>query len=199
MLRAIGLGVDGRLAAEEMATGIILRALELNLAQEQELVRPATEGRSARDPYAHAEAVIQFPTGAFPTRVTLQEVSNAVGLSPFHLCRVFHAATGCTVHRYLLALRLEHAAAELLDTRKSVTEIAHAAGFSSHSHLTALFTRTFGAPPRLLRSNILIDRAGSARSIAARMNSRNGDGRANPGNAHPRRSRNCVPARDPGE
>jgi AraC-like DNA-binding protein len=150
MLSELAQGADGRLAAEEIAAGIILRSLALNLDDQQELARPKAQV-GARDSYAVAEAVIAFLSSAFTGRVTLEQVSQAVKLSPFHLCRVFQAATGNTIHQHLLHLRLEAAAAELLETKKSITEIAHAVGFSSHSHLTALFTRTFGVPPSAVR------------------------------------------------
>lgn len=150
MLTELAQGADGALGAEEIAAGIILRSLALNLEDQQELTRPKAQA-GARDPYAIAEAVIAFLSSAFTGRVTLEQVSQALKLSPFHLCRVFQAATGNTIHQHLLHLRLEAAAAELLETDSGITEIAHAVGFSSHSHLTALFTRTFGVPPSAVR------------------------------------------------
>jgi AraC-like DNA-binding protein len=152
MLREMSAREQTALAVEELATAIILRSLSKALDREHELSRPRSQGQvSGRESFVHAEAVMQYLSSAYANHITLDDVSRAVGLSPFHLCRVFHQATGSTVHQHLLSLRLEMAAAELVESNKSITEIAHEVGFSSHSHLTALFTRTFGMPPRTLR------------------------------------------------
>jgi AraC family transcriptional regulator len=152
LLRQIRAGADGLFAAEEIGAEIILRSLALNLEDQQELARRRPPS-SVSDPFALAEAVVAYVANAFAGRVTLEQVASAVGLSPFHLCRVFQTATGGTIHQHLLSVRLEAAAAQLLETNKSITEIAHDVGFSSHSHLTALFTRTFGAPPSRVRAS----------------------------------------------
>ncbi len=151
LLRQIRAGVDGRFAAEEIAAQIIMRSLALSLGDEPDLTRPRPPSMGG-DQFATAEAVVSYVAKTFASRVTLEQVANAVGLSTFHLCRVFQAATGGSIHQHLLAVRLEAAVARLIDTEKSITEIAHDVGFSSHSHLTALFTRTFGVPPSRVRA-----------------------------------------------
>jgi AraC-like DNA-binding protein len=151
LLREVRAGGKGSLAADEIAAGIILRSISLNVADRRELARRRHEPRAQRDAYAYADAVMQFLATAYPGRVTLEQVAKAVGLSAFHLCRVFQSATRDTIRQHLLSLRLEAAAVELLETRKSITEVALSVGFSSHSHMTAMFTRTFGMPPSQLR------------------------------------------------
>lgn len=151
MLREIRAGGEGSLAADEIAAGIILRSFSLNVADRRELTRRRQEPGMQRDAYAYADAVMRFLARAYAGRITLEQVAKAVGLSPFHLCRVFQSAARDTIRQHLLSLRLEAAAVELLETRKSITEIALSVGFSSHSHMTALFTRTFGLPPSRLR------------------------------------------------
>jgi AraC-like DNA-binding protein len=160
LLREVRIGSEGSLAAEEIAAGIILRSLSLNIDDRAELARRRQEPRSQRDAFAYADGVMQYLARAYTGRVTLEQVAKAVGLSPFHLCRVFQFATKDTIRQHLMSLRLEAAAVELLETRKSITEIALAAGFSSHSHFTALFTRTFGLPPSRART------AGGVRNLA---------------------------------
>lgn len=151
MFKELASGADGLLAAEEIATGIVLRSLSANISNQQELARPGNRSQGLSDQFAYAEAVIELLSTSFGSRVTLEQIANAIGLSTFHLCRVFQAATKHTIHQHLLSVRLEAAATELLNGRKSVTEIAHAVGFSSHSHLTAMFRKRFGVPPSHLR------------------------------------------------
>lgn len=151
MLSALKSGVAGDLAAAEMAAEIIMRAVALNVDDRTELTRPASK-RCAADPYAQAQAVMAFLAQNYAERITLEDIAREISLSPFHLCRVFQWASGGTIRQHLLFLRLEAAAALLLETRKSVTEIALGVGFSSHSHFTAAFTNRFGVSPSRARN-----------------------------------------------
>lgn len=76
----------------------------------------------------------------------LRALAAAVGCSPFHLCRAFRDVTGSTIHGHLTTVRLR-AALEALPDARDMTAVALDAGFSSHSHFTAAFRRSFGIPP----------------------------------------------------
>lgn len=77
---------------------------------------------------------------------SLASLAGAVGISPFHFARVFRELTGTPPHRYLLNLRLSHAA-DRLRQGAGVTDTCFATGFNSLSHFTHLFRRRFGVPP----------------------------------------------------
>jgi AraC family transcriptional regulator len=72
--------------------------------------------------------------------------------SRFHLHRAFRRAFGETPKQYTQRLRLEQAAARLLGTQNSVSEIARAAGFTSHEVFTRAFRRRFGRTPERYRA-----------------------------------------------
>jgi AraC-like DNA-binding protein len=78
--------------------------------------------------------------------VPLRALSAHAGLSPFHLCRVFAAATGMTPHAYQSHLRVRRART-LLTTGLPISEAATAAGFYDQAHLTRHFTRITGLTP----------------------------------------------------
>lgn len=92
--------------------------------------------------------------------VTLADLGDRLGASPFHLSRLFRRYTGTTVHRYRDELRLRYALGRLRDPRADLTEVALDAGYSSHSHFGRAFRRAFGAPPSAIRARL----AGRARS-----------------------------------
>ena len=71
--------------------------------------------------------------------LSLEQVSSQACYSPYHFHRIFKATMGETLNRYIQRLRVEKAAASLLMTRTSITEIALACGFSC----SAAFARTF--------------------------------------------------------
>jgi AraC family transcriptional regulator len=87
----------------------------------------------------------------FTEHLTLEELGRAVNVSPFHLARSFRRHTGYTLHEYRTHLRLRAAFERLAAGDEDVAVIARAVGFSSHSHLTASFRRTFGVPPSWVR------------------------------------------------
>jgi AraC-like DNA-binding protein len=59
---------------------------------------------------------------------------------------VFTESVGVPVRPYLLWLRLQRAACDLVNGA-SVTTAAHAAGFSDAAHLTRTFRRMLGTTP----------------------------------------------------
>ncbi|VFQ47051.1 AraC family transcriptional regulator [Desulfoluna butyratoxydans] len=71
--------------------------------------------------------------------LTLDDVARVACYSPFHFHRIFKATVGETLNRYIQRLRVEKAAAMLLLSAETITEIALACGFSS----SATFARAF--------------------------------------------------------
>ncbi len=83
--------------------------------------------------------------------LTLDDVAQTVGLSAFHLMRVFRAATGITPHQYLMRARLLRAVALLRDTATPITDVAYEAGWSDLSNFTRTFRRDVGCSPGQFR------------------------------------------------
>ncbi|MCA8272268.1 AraC family transcriptional regulator [Burkholderia sp. AU30280] len=78
--------------------------------------------------------------------VTLDEVAQAAGLSPFHAARLFTRTTGMPPHAWRNQLRLQRALAPLR-AGVPVADVAAASGFVDQSHFTRHFKRMFGVPP----------------------------------------------------
>lgn len=81
----------------------------------------------------------------------LAQVSQAVGLSKFHLVRLFKAAFGETPMKFAEGLRLDRAAERLRNGGALVDEIAFAAGYDSASAFGRAFRRRFAATPSAYR------------------------------------------------
>ena len=113
--------------------------------------RPATRQRHA-DLIDETKALILRRVGE---SLSLDEVARAVGLSPFHLARLFRRHTGLSLHGYRTRIRLLRALDRLEDARGALTDLALELGFSSHSHFTDAFRKAFGVPPgALARSDV---------------------------------------------
>jgi AraC family transcriptional regulator, regulatory protein of adaptative response / methylated-DNA-[protein]-cysteine methyltransferase len=82
--------------------------------------------------------------------VTLAQLSKRVGLSPFHLQRLFKRATGLSPREYQSARRMQHIKAGL---RKGddVTTALYDAGFGSPSRLYENANQQFGMTPGAYR------------------------------------------------
>lgn len=81
---------------------------------------------------------------------SLEELAQAVGLSPFHFLRVFRRATGLPPHAWLKQQRLTRAQG-LLRAGWAPLEVALQLGFADQSHLTRQFKQAYGVAPGAYR------------------------------------------------
>lgn len=83
--------------------------------------------------------------------LTLDQLSNMVGYSKFHLSRMFMDSVGCTLHKYIQQKRLEKAAWQLRYSEYSIGEIAFDAGYHSQQAFTLAFRQIFQISPHAYR------------------------------------------------
>lgn len=79
---------------------------------------------------------------------TLTELSKVAGINEYKLKRGFKETFNQTAFEYLSDVRLELAKNELLDKKKSISEIAFELGYSSLQHFSSAFKKKFGISPR---------------------------------------------------
>lgn len=89
-------------------------------------------------------------------RIALGDLARTLGVSPFHLCRIFKSRTGQTLHQYQLTVRLRMALEPLGECDVDLSRLANALGFANHSHFTNAVRRRFGATPSALRQALQI-------------------------------------------
>ncbi|OYW75653.1 MAG: hypothetical protein B7Z37_12235 [Verrucomicrobia bacterium 12-59-8] len=85
-------------------------------------------------------------------RLTLEELAKIAGMTTHQFLVAFRKAFSSTPGQYIIQQRLRSAQNMLLNTRKDITTIALECGFSSHSHLTASFTKQVGCSPSIFRT-----------------------------------------------
>ncbi len=90
----------------------------------------------------------------FKDNLSLGDVARDVDSSVFHLARVFKARTGFSLHAYRNQLRLREALERLAEPDVDLIDIALDLGFSSHSHFTDTFRRSFGRTPSAVRDSL---------------------------------------------
>ncbi|HEU4324155.1 MAG TPA: AraC family transcriptional regulator [Roseiflexaceae bacterium] len=102
--------------------------------------------------YQAVEQVIRAIHEHLEEPLTLLDLADIAGLSPFHFNRLFRRITGVPPCHFLAALRMEAAKRLLLTTGLNVTEICLTVGYQSLGSFTTHFTRFVGISPSRFRA-----------------------------------------------
>ena len=90
---------------------------------------------------------------------TAEDVARACHMTPVHLSRVFRRFARSTPYHFLMRLKMNRAAALLLDSGLLVKEVAEQLGFSSQFQFSRAFKRVYGlAPDHFLQGNLRRER-----------------------------------------
>lgn len=90
------------------------------------------------DHIGHAKAFMQKH---YAKPIQLDDVAQAVHISPYHLSHLFPQSTGSTFSEALLRIRIEKAKDLLKDTRLTISDVALETGFNSSSYFTRAFKK----------------------------------------------------------
>ncbi|HJQ21070.1 MAG TPA: AraC family transcriptional regulator [Gemmatimonadaceae bacterium] len=90
--------------------------------------------------------------------LSLTQLAEAAGMSPYHFARTFRNLVGVPPHRYLVSVRLREAVRRI-EQGEAVTMVCYNVGFSSPSHFTAAFRQHVGVLPSRLRHACRKERA----------------------------------------
>lgn len=98
---------------------------------------------------------VQYLQTHYTEKVTLENVSRVMYLSPAYFSRIFKQETGKTFNTYLNNIRITKAKEILHQTNSHLrlTDIALMVGFEDQSYFTKVFKRITGISPLKYRSN----------------------------------------------
>jgi AraC family transcriptional regulator len=83
--------------------------------------------------------------------LTLREIAEACGVSPFHLAHAFGRAAGVSVLHYVRGRRLSAAAETLAASAPDILDLALETGYGSHEAFSRAFRAEFGATPETVK------------------------------------------------
>jgi AraC family transcriptional regulator len=138
------------LYVEEQALAILHRIVA-HTYQVRKRPLPTTPSKTK---YFHAEivrAVKEILATRFKEGLSLHHIAAEVYTSPYHLSRIFRQQTGLTIHNYLSQIRLRTSLDYVAQTNSTLTDLGLELGYSSHSHFTQAFRRTFNISPSAWR------------------------------------------------
>lgn len=85
--------------------------------------------------------------------ISVQDISNTIGLDRTYLYRVFKEINGITIQQYITNLRLKRACHFLVSSSFSFSEIAYYCGYSSEQYFSMAFKKQMGIAPSAYRKN----------------------------------------------
>lgn len=131
------------------ADGLAMSAA-VHLLEHYRLDAPAGERAPALS-RRQMQRLSDFVEARLDHRISLAELADQAGLSPYHFTRCVKAACGLTPHQWVVRRRMEVARERVLATRRSMLEIALEVGYASAAHFSHAFRRHWGVSPTALR------------------------------------------------
>jgi transcriptional regulator GlxA family with amidase domain len=95
--------------------------------------------------------VVRFVSDNIDTKLTWDDIADAIDMDRYVFGRRFRLTTGITPHRYVIRRRIRKAKRLLVDGRSSLADIALQVGCSCQSHFTTLFRDHVGTTPGQFR------------------------------------------------
>lgn len=146
----LGRGPGSAIYAEYAARAVAAQLLVAWSAEQGRMMTfPPRRGRSRTVAQA-----IDFMHANLGTRLTLQMIARAAGVSITVLGREFRADLGVAPHGALIDMRLDQAQHLLKLSKSSLPDIAAQCGFSSQEHMTRLFRNRLRMTPGAYRRTV---------------------------------------------
>ncbi|MBT2620736.1 AraC family transcriptional regulator [Chryseobacterium sp. ISL-6] len=110
--------------------------------------RPITENKQEKK----LQKIHLYILSNFQRDITLEEISQSVGMQKSSFCVFFKRMTGKSFFTYLTEFRIESSCQMLLKTKLSVKEICIASGFSDIPYYNRVFKKIKGMSPGYYRN-----------------------------------------------
>ena len=97
------------------------------------------------------EKVFRFIESHYQQSINLRDVAQVAGYSPAYLTSLVQTQTGRTVKQWIIERRMEQARTMLLDTEKTIKQVAEAIGYADVGYFVRQFRQVHGVPPQSWR------------------------------------------------
>ncbi len=122
-------------------------SMALLLALSRSSASRSCSSRGGKLPARQLRRVTEYLSAHLAERVRVQAVSDLLNLSRSYFSRAFTLSTGLAPHQWLLEARIAKAKQLLLESDRTLPQIALAIGFADQAHFTRTFGRRVGQSP----------------------------------------------------
>lgn len=99
----------------------------------------------------HVQSARAYILQHYRERLRLEQIASALHINPNYLSTIFHEQMGITLSAYIHSLRLEEAARLLVQTDRTMKEIAQALSFCDVQHFSKTFQKKYNMRPLAYR------------------------------------------------
>lgn len=143
----IKLFLSSKISDSMIASG---KLLQLIGRLSERAARP--EGISGQTNRTVSKAV-RYINANYAKALSVDQVAGYCNVSTSYLYKLFVQVRGTSPHEMILDRRLTAAKTLLMNTQKSIAEVAEACGFQSHAYFSDCFKRKVGISPGQFRNN----------------------------------------------
>lgn len=140
-------GRGGELYRDTLTNALVARLLRNYSATS---VVDETKGRLGK---RKLKLVIDYIQAHLTEEVTLAQMAEVAGLSPFHFSRIFKESVGVSPNRYVNHCRVEKAKRLLEQQQISINQISAACGYKNSSYFIRQFRKIMGVTPKVYQGN----------------------------------------------
>lgn len=116
------------------------------------LRRTCDREKKSRETYSFFH-ILNYLDEYFNSNVDLDTMANMSGYSKDYFRYLFKNKTGSSFHSYVIKKRLECAEKLIINTDKSLTEIAEFCGYENYYQFNAIFKKYYGLSPSFYRKS----------------------------------------------
>lgn len=112
----------------------------------------------------YVEKALNCMRSEYMTGITVQQIADRLNLDRSYFSTLFKAQTGLPPRAYLMNLRLEKAAALMMEYGERPSTAAVSAGYPDIYHFSKMFKRRYGVSPRIYYEQARRERAGALKN-----------------------------------
>jgi len=83
----------------------------------------------------------------YQQQITLDDLASFLGVSQYHLSRIFNEESGFSLPEYLTMVRMERAKILLSEGRLNISQVAYQVGYEDSGYFSKVFKKHFGLSP----------------------------------------------------
>jgi transcriptional regulator GlxA family with amidase domain len=123
-------------------------SVRAELPRVEKTLQPGSRGLDARQLRLVDGAIAE----SIGEPISVSMLSSVAGLSRSHFSRAFRASVGRTPHEHVVRVRIDRAMELMRTTKRPLSDIAVATGFSDQAHFSNKFRRFTGLTPSRWRA-----------------------------------------------